>query len=397
MKKIFLIYITTLLLYSCVTKSSVVLKYKETKTLSFSDNEKHSIDYIQYYKYKQNNYLAILDGKIIHLFEANSISKYLSIDLNNISNEKIQGFFIQSLDSVFILTSKPTEILIANKNGEIVNKYGFSLNEMSDLMNKFTRKVDNQYLLQYYTSNYSPLLFKDNCLTLMNYTYDIKFKYNPQTRSIDYMYEEGFSHLGEKSNCYIFEFFNDSISEINNNTGIWPESYTDDFCYFINGTVVSRAIDNKRLIFSFPMDHNLYVYNKKGFIKKKYVKSKYIDSLFVTDIEKYKDPYYKEEKTATSNFYKGILYDEYHELFFRTVVHKQKYKNNDGTINKQGDNAWSLIILSKDLEIKGEVFFKEKTLNYNNIIPTENGLLIQKYNKNKYNFDYEFLLYEIKF
>ncbi|MBC8146756.1 MAG: DUF4221 family protein [Bacteroidetes bacterium] len=384
------------LLFCCDSnENEIKLEKVHSFEINIGDSSKFDFFHTQYYNYNNHNCLSLYSDGKIHLFDFEHGNYCFNIDLSGFDINSFKGYYIHNTDSIFIFTKSPTNIYIVDSNSKISKSYSLDFPAFGKIITKISNPINRSGVFEYYTTNYAPLVFNDGNIFIMNFNYQIYHQYNSQTKKVEYYYDRGFEHLQGLSTCHIFDVTSDEIARVNCETGIWPDGYTKNDCYLINGPTVSRTINTTSFIYSFGMDHNIYIYDINGLHDKIFLKSKYINSLFVTDIIKCKDPLYKKRNTATSNYYKGIIYDKYKKLYYRIVVHEQNYENDNGTVNQFGDNPWSIMIIDENFEILNEIKFPPKALDFNKILITDKGLLIHKYYENNFRINHEFVLYQI--
>lgn len=372
----------------CQNTTKFKLEPKDTLEVYIADSARFNmgLSYLQCF-----DFVSFYYEKSIYLYSLNELKHYKKIDLSRLPISSFKGYFIKNQDSIFILTRDPTHIYITDWNSNIIDDIPLCFPEFAKLVNKISNNVNKSGVFEFYSSNYAPMVVIDNNIFLMNYNYQVYNSFNPVTKTVDWYSDSGYYHLSGISTSPILSYSKNKINRINCETGIWPKKYTENNSYIIHGSDVSRAICDNKLIFSFGMDHNLYVYDSSQLIRKVFVKSKYIDSLEITDKSKINDPWYIKQSTNTFSFYKGIVYDKYRKLFYRIAVHKQVFSNQDGTINLLGDNPWSIIITDTNFKVLDEIYIPAKTLDFNSIIVTANYLLIHRYYENNYQTKHDFI------
>lgn len=163
--------------------------------------------------------------------------------------------------------------------------------------------------------------------------------------------------------------------------GKYPAAYQnpDDY-YHATGSTPAYCLNNSdEVILSFPIDHNLYVYDN-AYHRKRIVpaKSKYIQSfepfsgsLFeVTEGENY---------SIQQPIYSSILFDEYQNVYYRVALHRAELLDEEENNIEFTHKAWSILIFDGNFEKLGEHFFEPKTLNFQNIVVGPQGLLVANY------------------
>lgn len=139
----------------------------------------------------------------------------------------------------------------------------------------------------------------------------------------------------------------------------------------------SRCFDGKRFIYSFYYDENIYVTSPEhDSVYQVNVKSEYIDkvnwlaefSLSMTDV-------------CESPNYGNLLYDPYRDVYYRvayprTEIDEKKEKVRSMELMEYGRKRFLVMILDKDFKVIGETMFPDYTYNPKLMIIREDGLYI---------------------
>lgn len=160
----------------------------------------------------------------------------------------------------------------------------------------------------------------------------------------------------------------------------YPDIYRSGKSYNnLSTEFVSRCQNDKgEFVYSFPISHELFVYNKKELIKTVNCKSKYIEQFEVTPDDKTQDLQYTIKTYGTAPYYSKIYYDKYRHLYYRIAAHQMEHKKPDGTLNfSWRDKSWSIIILDNDLNVLSEYLIPPHEY-VQDLVITPDGVLLQK-------------------
>lgn len=149
---------------------------------------------------------------------------------------------------------------------------------------------------------------------------------------------------------------------------------------------MSRCYDGKQFVYSFHFDEDIYVAAPGNHqeMKRMKVKSNYVDNV------KYLDDYGNltiEDMCANPN-YGNMLYDEYREVYYRIAYPETEIEKNINGMNlyQYGRKNFTIIILDKELNTIGETLFPDYTYNSKLMFIREDGLYIS--DSHCYNADY---------
>lgn len=186
----------------------------------------------------------------------------------------------------------------------------------------------------------------------------------------------------------------DEIIDLANNTPSFPDIYFDGNNYNdLSTNYISKCVNERNeSIYSFPIDHNLFIYENNINIKKTNVKSKFLNDFITTPENLIFDIQHTMKLYITAPYYREVIYDRYRNLYYRVAdIETDKIKEN-GKQQLYSDKNWSLIILNDKFNIINEIQFCNKT-NLASILPVKEGLLIiNSTRKDKLVLD----LYEVK-
>ncbi len=161
----------------------------------------------------------------------------------------------------------------------------------------------------------------------------------------------------------------------------FPQQYSPSSWWHVAGNEISRVSNkNKEIVYSFPMNDTLFVYNSEGILKRKVsAPSKFLDDFPPPPIDE--DSENNPEKLTAYVLqlkrYVAILYDPFRDRYYRIVAHWQPLKNEEGRKNVNSDAPWSIIVLDADLQMLGEQKIEPYAYKFDGVIVTEKGLLVR--------------------
>ncbi len=158
----------------------------------------------------------------------------------------------------------------------------------------------------------------------------------------------------------------------------YPPVYLKDSYNSLSTENVSRCINDKgQYVYSFPVDHDLYIYDKSGLVLQHAAKSSFINNFEITPPEKYDDLQYTIQSYTTAPYYSKIFFDKFHSLYYRIALHHADSQKEDGTLNYGWrDKPWSILILSEDFLLLKEYKIPASTY-YQDILVVPDGILMQ--------------------
>lgn len=367
------------------------LRFGKNIKFELDSGEVYPIQYLQYSVINNIEYLVFLnpESNEINYFDYLTREHAGSTNLTN-EGEKYHGFYVHNFDSIFLLEKYSGNILLIDSTGKLMEKYRWLRGNFDD----FTRPPGNNFIYEPYTYSFNPIVYNNGQIYVPNWSYSI-----PQVND-SYGKSVNFSHLNEVSTHFIYSINEGSVTKINNNTGIWPESYTGEHCFLPSGVFPSRAINNKNeLVFSFGADPFIYIYNSGHLIRKELAKSKYPYKFEELENIRTINPENWARLEVEQSVYWGILYDKFRDVYYRIYRHPLNYKNKDGSINKVFDNEWSVIILDNEFSIIGETKMPARRYLPRNILVVSEGLLIDNNHELSENFtksEYSFTLFKLE-
>lgn len=289
--------------------------------------------------------LYILDheNSCIDVFNMTNLTYNSTIKLN--ASNKYAGIWTNGVDSIFCTLQNSNKVALFDLKGQ---------------------------LLQYLTIDI-PVAFP----------YDIKsFPHN----KLSYTKNKLYLNLQYRLNSpFDIPYHSDELiyDNINNKSEVYssyPAIYKSDKWWHYIGYNVSKTVNSSgQVILSYPIVDTMYIYTNKGvLINRIPCPSKFLEGYTFKAYDKNKraDIKYKNEYVTTMGRYFNVIYDKYFNLYYRIVLHPQKYVNSDNTLNTTDDNPWSIIVMDSNFKILTEQYMPPKLYDFYTIIPTSKGLLI---------------------
>lgn len=229
----------------------------------------------------------------------------------------IVGYYIQSMDSIYINGDHTREIVLANQNRKVLR--GFRLSNDFGTPAGVTffpiEKINNKL---YFLS-----LPDYNLYTVPTVGQEMEIAYD----------------LNTKTHTEHFHF---------------PEEYEGFHnTYYIT---YSRTInDAGDFVYSFPMCHHLYVKDKNGQISKMPAESKYALGVTIRKNTAFADNIDETKAYIEGYAYRFIIFDKYRKVYYRFVHHPMEYINpSNGLARRIEDKPESIIILDGNFNKIGE-------------------------------------------
>jgi hypothetical protein len=161
--------------------------------------------------------------------------------------------------------------------------------------------------------------------------------------------------------------------------GAYPPAYASHQYY--GSSISSRdfTLFMERALVSFHLSDSIYAYtaDRPDEIKAYNARSNYAEIASDT-FDLLKEPLheYIDEFACNHFLYDFLISSTYSDYLFRIAKHKFHYYNADSTVNKSGYGPWSIIVLDKDLKLKGEIPIPGNTLDKLNIAIIGKGFWI---------------------
>lgn len=276
------------------------------------------------------------NGNQFDFFNISSQSYMYSFSLDENFFTRVAGFYVHNLDSIFI-AEEPRNIVLIDGNGSITRRWILNENELRPLYNNMD--------INYFSDFSEPIQFFDSDKKLIHLTFtcaDIWFIDDKENYQLHGTYDLA-------KNSWVSTFGKYSGVYTSKNPIKYPFVYSNPFCLTVN--------ENSYV--SFPMDHNVYLYNNTTgeLLMEKAIPSKYIKEL-PTPMAFDNDDFQSERNFVIQAAYYGRL--EYHEslnLFTRIARHENSLRESDGQLSSPQKKSLSVIIFNEELNIIGEEFF----------------------------------------
>jgi hypothetical protein len=312
-----------------------------------------------------------LAGDLKLLFPINSI-------VSNLSIEKSINFTVQDFST--------NEIILFDLNGSdlktIPNKK-YELN--NNFFNLYFLSPDSVYSFHNDTYTISLINNLDSVLKL----FPISEKFTPVvTPSIHLIGNSNYLLLGNSSRNIGFGKKNERLRYYNNVNPLLLVNINDSasFCkpisrfpnkYINTGDNYDDAFpsacfgSDNNICVSFGADNNVYLYDNTNLLLTKKVKSRYIDRFEPYPDEKQFDMLYLKNYKFEEPKYLYIVFDPWENLYYRIVKHRMVQKREGHIV----ENFWSVIVLDRELNVKGEEKVSYK-FSPNFFLPTPFGILM---------------------
>lgn len=386
-----LIYLFLFILISCDQKVEDISNYQEkngrdyTKIFEFDTVKQLKFKLEPPMRYSTNSISSsIIDGEeiisyldsdnqSILTFSSNSgeLLKNIPLEIegpNGVGNiGYISAHYYLNNDSIFLYNRQVSPLYLINSKGEIRSKY-----KVTDYSGASNFPVPN-------SSTMSPIHFWNNSLLfscgIQNYEED--FTGYPSLLQLD---------LNDGEIDYLSTF---------------PEIYSKAFwgAYFKYDPSIALNTRKKEVIISYPIDHNVHVFNLESGLVKQY----YVGSEFFEEIPPYKNdpsfflkrnPSERDENETNHAFssseYRGIIYDEWRELFYRVALIRPSIET---VISGDRRFSFSIIIFNENYEKVGETKLPNDKYDPSSIFLTRDGLAV--FRKDLYSENEDMLVFDV--
>lgn len=350
-----IIFSVFILLFSCQNKKTNIPKKEifnlnRTLTISIPDSVSPELSNLKYIN-NPNLKEIVCISRSRHILtidlKAEKITKIVKIPEDGNAQIKGKSFFIHNKDSIFGTIEYPASITLFNSDAKILKQYeiiNYSKNNINDEFANTTQW------------NTPPLFLKGNLFLNLNFGLD------PIENKQDF-FSKPLQLICNISNP------NKSFS-----LGQYSELYLESGWYPWRN-FVTRAVLKNKILFSFPIDHKIYVYNllNKQLIKQFNCKSNYIDN-----IKKAKYDNFQENMNyiMSEPAYLNILYNKNTKVYYRIVKHRQENTSTNGKSKQAIQSKWSIIAFDEDFQAIGEQDFEQEKYNFTLICTTSNGFAI---------------------
>lgn len=279
-------------------------------------------------------------------FEKGLLARELLLDRDGPNGVgKMRGFYVKSLDSIFVMSSKLYQLVLVNGEGTVLKRY--------PLINHDTH-VNDWSLPAIYTS--SPGIAHGDVFTFVAY---------PETKPYEQKHPILEFDLSDSTNRLVYKY---------------PAAYRagDYWGTMIFGISMTKS-PKGTIVYSFAADPSVYETDHKTFNEAHYAGSQYFERTESWDKD---TPDGSEQGYVLRDYYQNILYDPYRHVYYRSVHLKLPALN----VNNERNTIWnkpiSVIILDENFRIIGETLLEQNKFDFRNWLVSEEGLLICESNPN---------------
>ena len=256
---------------------------------------------------------------------------------------QVLGYYVHTIDSIFLTISGTNEIVLVNRNAEIKDKINYERAEDGTLLTDFCS----------ISSVYQPIIMIDKEMYIMSGC-NRWLEKDPISAVINM----------EDKTIHAFPYYYPSFPGADNKAkraGIEEH--------------LSRCFDGKHFVYSFHFDETIYIASQDhDSIKEVKVKSKYIDKVRLLD-----DYGNLTITDACENpNYGNLLFDKYRNVYYRIAYPETEIEKEVKGMEllQYGRKNFSIIILDKNFNIIGETLFPDYTYNSTVMFVREDGLYI---------------------
>ena len=256
---------------------------------------------------------------------------------------QVLGYYVHTIDSIFLTISGTNEIVLVNRNAEIKDKINYERAEDGTLLTDFCS----------ISSVYQPIIMIDKEMYIMSGC-NRWLEKDPISAVINL----------EDKTIHALPYYYPSFPGADNKAkraGIEEH--------------LSRCFEGKHFVYSFHFDETIYIASQDhDSIKEVKVKSKYIDKVRLLD-----DYGNLTITDACENpNYGNLLFDKYRNVYYRIAYPETEIEKEVKGLEllQYGRKNFSIIILDKNFNIIGETLFPDYTYNSTVMFVREDGLYI---------------------
>lgn len=263
---------------------------------------------------------------------------------------KIRGFYVHTLDSVYLMSSKHYQLILVDSMGKVLNRY--------PLISRDTQVADWS-LPAIYTS--TPAILKDGILNFFGF---------PESKPI------------HKKQPVLAIQLSNFVCELRYR---YPKLYQMGESWgMLGGQVSVTATPTGSFLYSFACDPYVYETTDHETDLKHFAGSRFFERT---------EPWEKgmgdgaEEAYVTRSCFRGIVYDSFREVYYRFTHLKLPALNARNERNTIWNKPMSVIILNNKFQVIGETRLESNRYDFRNWLVVKEGLLIC--NSNQHNPDLE--------
>ena len=256
---------------------------------------------------------------------------------------QVLGYYVHTIDSIFLTISGTNEIVLVNRNAEIKDKINYERAEDGTLLTDFCS----------ISSVYQPIIMIDKEMYIMSGC-NRWLEKDPISAVINL----------EDKTIHSLPYYYPSFPGADNKAkraGIEEH--------------LSRCFDGKHFVYSFYFDETIYIASQDhDSIKEVKVKSKYIDKVRLLD--DYGNLTFTD--ACENPNYGNLLFDKYRNVYYRIAYPETEIEKEVKGMEllQYGRKNFSIIILDKNFNIIGETLFPDYTYNSTVMFVREDGLYI---------------------
>ena len=256
---------------------------------------------------------------------------------------QVLGYYVHTIDSIFLTISGTNEIVLVNRNAEIKDKINYERAEDGTLLTDFCS----------ISSVYQPIIMIDKEMYIMSGC-NRWLEKDPISAVINL----------EDKTIHALPYYYPSFPGADNKAkraGIEEH--------------LSRCFDGKHFVYSFYFDETIYIASQDhDSIKEVKVKSKYIDKVRLLD--DYGNLTFTD--ACENPNYGNLLFDKYRNVYYRIAYPETEIEKEVKGLEllQYGRKNFSIIILDKNFNIIGETLFPDYTYNSTVMFVREDGLYI---------------------
>ncbi len=236
------------------------------------------------------------------------------------------GFYIQSLDSIYVIGDHTREVTLVNDEAKVINRFPLS--------HDFGTPVGGTFF--------------------------------PIEKIGDTLYfacGPGYNLYTVSSVGQVMEIAYDLSAQQHTEHFFFPEDYEGfhNAYYVTYSRIVNDAGD---FVYSFPMCHDLYIKKANGEVYKQPAPSRYAKGVDIRKNTEFADDLDELKASIEGYAYRYIIYDPYREVYYRFFRHPMSYIDpTTGLQRSKDDNPYSIIVLDKDFQWIGEYRLPNYTFN----------------------------------
>lgn len=334
-------------------------------TLNFGNAEAHAIPTteVKHYTISGRSWVTFYDHiqEALLIYDFEDRTKCTKINIGAATNVlltdevdfMINGYYVRSLDSIYVLLNPLNKIVLVDGNSRIRKTWTISTQRKHD--------PKQFYLLSFFGD--APMEMIDNRLLTLQ-----------QLPDPDYATDREL--LRTKFEAYI-----DAVIVLDQDTAIvteeigrWPLLYTQKY---YNDVTPCRTIDDHgRVVYSFGVSDSIHIWELNGQHKSTYISGNR-EEFAVFDGKRESDAAYVDAYVVEQPRYRKLMYDAFNKVYYRVLIHHQPYTNPQNELNLYSDKSWSIQILDQELKLVGVVDFEARRYNFETLVVTPKGLLVE--------------------